>query len=56
VGFQHLTDRQTDIVNAATKQKGKEEGGEDKSEIRTAMKRSLNSSQKQAVITKHFSK
>jgi hypothetical protein len=37
---------QTDTVNAATKQKGKEEGGEGKSEIRTAMKRGLNSSQK----------
>jgi hypothetical protein len=39
-GFQHMTD--TDIVYAA-KQKFGEEGGEDKSEIRTAV-RSLNSS------------
>jgi hypothetical protein len=41
LGFQHMTD--TDTVYAA-KQKCEEEGGEDKSEIRTAV-RSLNSSQ-----------
>jgi hypothetical protein len=34
---------QTDIVDAAMKQKGEEEGGENKSEICTAMRRSLNS-------------
>jgi hypothetical protein len=27
VGFQHMKNRQTDIVNATTKQKGEEEGG-----------------------------
>jgi hypothetical protein len=32
---------QTDIVNAATKRKGIEEGGDDESEIHTAMRRSL---------------
>jgi hypothetical protein len=30
LGFQHMTD--TDIANAAAKQKGEEEGGEDESE------------------------
>jgi hypothetical protein len=39
-------------VNAATKQKGEEEGGEDESEIHTAMRRSLNSSKnKQSLQT-----
>jgi hypothetical protein len=42
-----------DIVYAA-KQKHEEEGGEDKSEIFTAMS-SLNSSQIQANITNYFS-
>jgi hypothetical protein len=35
---------------------GEEEGGEDESEIHTAMRNSLNSSQKQAIITNCFSK
>jgi hypothetical protein len=50
VGFQH---RQTNIVTAATKQKGEEEGG---GETHTAVRRNLNSSQKQAIIANHFSK
>jgi hypothetical protein len=37
------------------KQKGEEEGGENESEIHTAV-RSLNSSQKQVIITNCFSK
>jgi hypothetical protein len=49
VGFQHMTD----IVNAAAKQTGEEDGGEDKSEICTAMRRSLNSSQKQVTNTSY---
>jgi hypothetical protein len=49
VGFQHMTHK--DIVNAATKWKGEEKSGEDESEIHTALRRSLNSSQKQANIT-----
>jgi hypothetical protein len=44
----------TDIVYAA-KQKCEEEGGEDKSEICTAV-RSLNSSQIQVNITSYFPK
>jgi hypothetical protein len=52
LGFQHVTD--TDTVYAM-KQKHAEEGREDKSEIRTAM-RSLNSLQIQANITNYFSK
>lgn len=46
---------QTDIVNAAMKQKGEEDGGEDNSEICTAV-RSQNNSQKQVIITNYFSK
>jgi hypothetical protein len=42
VGFQHITV----IVNAAAKQKGEEEGGEDESEICTAVRMSLNILQK----------
>jgi len=38
-------------VNAATKQKH-DKGGEDESEIQTAMRRSVNSSWKQVAITK----
>jgi hypothetical protein len=38
------------------KQKREEEGGEDDSEIHTAMRRSVHSSQKQAIITNYFSK
>jgi hypothetical protein len=53
VGFQHTTDRQTLPI---LKQKGEEEGGKDDSEICTAMRRSLNSSQKQVIITNGFSK
>lgn len=45
---------QTDIVNAAMKQKEKE-GREDEREIHTDV-RSLNSSLKQATITNYFSK
>jgi hypothetical protein len=52
--FQHMTDME--LVNAATKQKGEEESRENESEIHTAMWRSLNSSQKQAIITNYFSK
>jgi hypothetical protein len=37
---------QTDIINTAAKQKGEEEGVEDQSEIRSAVRRSLNISQK----------
>jgi hypothetical protein len=44
-----------DIVCAAVKQKGDEEGGEDKGEIRTAVS-SVNSSQIQAIITNCLSK
>jgi hypothetical protein len=47
---------QTDIVSAATKQKGEEERDEDEREICTVMRRSLNSSQKQVTITDYFSK
>jgi hypothetical protein len=47
---------QTDIVNAATKQTGEEEGGEDESEIHTAMRRGLNCLQKQVTITNYLSK
>lgn len=36
----------TDTNNATMKEKCKEEGGEDESEIYTAMRRSVNSSQK----------
>jgi uncharacterized protein YlxW (UPF0749 family) len=39
--------RQTDIFNAAVKQKREEEGEDDESEIRAAVRRSLNSTQKQ---------
>jgi hypothetical protein len=46
---------QTDTVNAPVKQKGEQEYGEDESEICTAI-RSLNSWQKQAIITNYFSK
>jgi hypothetical protein len=49
-----MTDRHT--VNATTKQKREEEGGEDKSEINTAVRRSLNSSLKQAIVTNYFLK
>jgi hypothetical protein len=52
VGFQ----RMIDIVNDAAKQEGEEKGGEDQSEIRTVMRRSLTSSQKQVNITNYFSK
>jgi hypothetical protein len=45
---------QTDIVNAAAKQKGQEMGGENDSEIHTVIRRSLNSSQKQAIMTNYF--
>jgi hypothetical protein len=48
--------RLTYIVNAVMKQKGEEKGGENQSEISTAMWRSLNSSQKQVIITNYFSK
>jgi hypothetical protein len=51
VGFHHMTD----IANAAENQKGEEEGRENESEICTPV-RSLNSSQKQAIITNCFSK
>jgi hypothetical protein len=47
VGFQHMTD----IVSAAVKQKG-EVGGEDESEICTAVRRSL----KQLTKTSHHYK
>jgi hypothetical protein len=47
LGFQHMTD--TDIV-CATKQKHEEEGGEDKSEIHTAV-RSLKQS---TCASKHY--
>jgi hypothetical protein len=47
---------QTDIVIAATDQKGEEDGGEDEGEIHTAVRRSLNSSQKRVIITDNFSK
>jgi hypothetical protein len=40
------------IINAAMKQNG----GEDESEIHTAVRKSVNSSQKQAIITNYFSK
>jgi hypothetical protein len=46
----------TDIVNAATKHKAEEEGGEDESEICIAVRRSLNSSQKQTIITNYSSR
>jgi hypothetical protein len=36
------------------KQKGEEVGGEDESEIYTAVRRSLHSSQKQAIVTNYF--
>jgi hypothetical protein len=42
----------TDTVNAAVKQKG----GEDESEIRTAVRKSLNSSQDQKNITNYYLK
>jgi hypothetical protein len=48
VGFQHQTDRCQCCHCCETE--------EDKSEICTAMRRSLNSSQKQAIITIYFSK
>jgi hypothetical protein len=54
VGFQNMTD--TNAVNAAVKQKGEEGGGEDAGEIHTVAWRSLNSSQKQVIITNCFSK
>jgi hypothetical protein len=44
-----------DIVSAAVTQKCKEEGGGNESEIHAAV-RSLCSSQKQAAVTKYFSK
>jgi hypothetical protein len=44
----------TDTVNAAVKQTG-EEGGEDETAINTARRRSLISSQKQAIIINYFS-
>jgi hypothetical protein len=47
---------QTDTVNATVKQKGEEEGGEDESKIHTPVRRSLNSWQKQVIITNYFSK
>jgi hypothetical protein len=46
----------TDIANAAENQKCEEKGGEDEREICTAVMRSLNSSQKQAIIMNYFSK
>jgi hypothetical protein len=42
--------------NAAAKQKGEEQGREDHSKTCTAMRRSINSSQKQAIMTNYFSK
>jgi hypothetical protein len=42
--------------NATMKEKCKEEGGEDESEIYTAMRRSVNNSQKKVAITNYFSK
>jgi hypothetical protein len=45
------------MINAAAKQTGEEEGGgEDENEIHIAVRKSLNSSQKQVTITKCFSK
>jgi hypothetical protein len=52
VGFQHMTD----IVNAAMKQNGEEEGGKNENKIQTAIRRSLNSLQKQVITAKYFSK
>jgi hypothetical protein len=46
----------TDTVNAAVKQKAEEEGGKDQGEIHTAVRKSLTSSQNQAIITNYFSK
>jgi hypothetical protein len=47
---------QTDIANAAAKQRGEEEGGENESEICTAVRRNQNSSQKQVTTSNYFSK
>jgi hypothetical protein len=41
MGFQHMTD----IVNPATKQKREEKGGRDQSEIHTAVRRTVSTSQ-----------
>jgi hypothetical protein len=54
VGFQHMTDRHYHTVNAIMKQKGQEKGGEDESEICIAVRRSLNSLQKQVIITNYL--
>jgi hypothetical protein len=43
------------VINAAAKQRGKKECGENQSEVHTAV-RSITGSQKKAVITKCFSK
>jgi hypothetical protein len=53
VGFQHVRDRHCQCCRETREKKGV---GEDDSEICTAMKRSLNSSQKQVIITNCFSK
>jgi hypothetical protein len=53
VGFQHMTGRHCQCCH---ENKGEEEGGENESEIHTVMRISLNSSQKQVVITYCFSK
>jgi hypothetical protein len=55
IGFHHMTDRQTYIVNAAAKQKGEKKGGR-MSEICTAVRRSLHSSQKTSDHYKLFFK
>jgi hypothetical protein len=49
LGFQHMTD----IVSAVTNKKCEDEGG-DETEIHTAVRKSLSSSQKQAAITNYF--
>jgi hypothetical protein len=38
------------------KEQGEEENGEDGSEVSTAMRRNLNSSQKQMIVTYYFRK
>jgi hypothetical protein len=50
-----LPAQQPDIVNAAAKQMDKEKGGR-MGEFHTAMRWSMNSSQKQAIIKNYFSK
>jgi hypothetical protein len=49
LGFQHVSD--TDIVNAAAKQKGEEEGGEDESEEEEKVVSALVTSWHYSVLT-----